>query len=197
MAVNAAGGSGVSMNAEGEHDDAVLVRRACEGDEDAFGQLVDRYMKAAYAVALSVTKHHQDAEDVAQTAFLVALRKIEDCRNPEKFGSWFLSIVRNRARNLLRRENVRATEPIPESASSSTPGPEREAERTELRGALEGALAELTPVQREVVLLHDLQGWKHREIAEHLEMPAGTVRSHLHFARKALRKILSPEVMVG
>ena len=52
-------------------------------------------------------------------------------------------------------------------------------------------------MQREVVLLHDVQGWKHREIAERLEMPAGTVRSHLHFARKELRRILSPKVMVG
>lgn len=185
------------MDAAGEQNDAALVLRAREGDEEAFGLLVERYMKAAYAVALSVTKHHQDAEDVSQTSFLVALRKIEDCRDPEKFGSWLLSIVRNRARNLLRRENVRSTEPIPESASSSTPGPERETERTELRGALETALSELTPVQREIVLLHDLQGWKHREIAEHLEMPSGTVRSHLHFARKALRELLSPRLMVG
>ena len=52
------------------------------------------------------------------------------------------------------------------------------------------ALEDLTPVQREVVLLHDLEGWKHREIAEQLGLPSGTVRSHLHFARKALRRIL-------
>ena len=51
-------------------------------------------------------------------------------------------------------------------------------------------LDELSDVQREVVLLHDLEGWKHREIAERLELPSGTVRSHLHFARKALRNLL-------
>lgn len=180
-----------------DSDDATLVLRAREGDARAYGILVERYKRAAYGVALSVTKHHEDAEDVAQTAFLVALRRLDDCRKPESFGGWLLSIVRNRARNLLRRENLRATEEIPESADSKLPGPDRVFERVELRGFLEEALDDLTPVQREVVLLHDVQGWKHREIAEHLEMPAGTVRSHLHYARKELRKILEPRIMVG
>lgn len=178
-------------------DDGDLVLKARAGDSAAYGILVERYQRAAYAVALSVTRHHQDAEDVAQTAFLVALRRLEDCRNPEKFGGWLLSIVRNRGRNLLRRENVRATEEIPEHAGSSLPGPETVFGRVELRNFLEEALDQLPPVQREIVLLHDLQGWKHREIAEKLELPAGTVRSHLHFARKELRRILSPKVMVS
>jgi RNA polymerase sigma-70 factor (ECF subfamily) len=56
---------------------------------------------------------------------------------------------------------------------------------------LADALQDLTEVQREVVLLHDLEGWKHREIAERLDMPSGTVRSHLHYARKRLREVLS------
>ena len=70
----------------------------------------------------------------------------------------------------------------------------------ELRTLLEEALAELPEVQREIVLLHDMEGWKHREIAERLEIPSGTVRSHLHFARKALRAALGevpgvPEIL--
>jgi RNA polymerase sigma-70 factor (ECF subfamily) len=60
----------------------------------------------------------------------------------------------------------------------------------ELRALLRSALAELPEVQRQIVLLHDLEGWKHREIAERLDLPSGTVRSHLHFARKALRQAL-------
>ncbi|MDX1568293.1 MAG: sigma-70 family RNA polymerase sigma factor, partial [Longimicrobiales bacterium] len=113
--------------------------RARDGDGRAYGLLVQRYKRAAYAVALSVTKHHENAEDVAQTAFLVALRRLEDCRDPERFGGWVLSIVRNRARNLLRRESVRVTEEIPESAGSRLPGPERVYEQMELRGFLEEA----------------------------------------------------------
>lgn len=170
--------------------DATLVRKAREGEEEAFGALVSRYQRAAYSVALSVTRKHEDAEDVAQEAFLVALDRLEECRDPGKFGGWFLTIVRNRARNVLRREELRSGEPLPFGLEGSGEGPDRAAERADLRGRLEEALGELTEVQREVVLLHDLEGWKHREIGERLGMPAGTVRSHLHFARKRLRGAL-------
>ena len=147
-------------------------------------------MRPAYLVALSVTRRHEDAEDAAQESFLVALQRIEECRNPEKFGGWLMTIVRNRSRNLLRRESLRETSALPETARSGEPQPDRMAERGELSERLKLALDELSDVQRQVVLLHDLEGWKHREIAERLELPSGTVRSHLHFARKALRNLL-------
>lgn len=170
--------------------DGDLVRRARAGDEEAYSLLVGRYMRPAYLVALSVMRRHEDAEDATQESFLVALQRLDECRNPDRFGGWLMTIVRNRSRNLLRRENLRETSDIPESASGADPLPDRAAERQELRETLKDALAELTPVQREVVLLHDLEGWKHREIAERMELPSGTVRSHLHFARKALRALL-------
>ncbi|GMR13475.1 MAG: sigma-70 family RNA polymerase sigma factor [Gemmatimonadota bacterium] len=183
----------------GRPDDSELIRRARGGDADAFGGLVDRYMRAAYAVALSVTGAHEDAEDAAQESFMVALQKLEECRNPERFAGWLMTIVRNRSRNLVRRESLRDTEEVPASAPSRAPTPEWETERSELRGRLAEALDTLPQAQREIVLLHDLEGWKHREIAERLEIPAGTVRSHLHFARKALRDALveSPVREVG
>jgi RNA polymerase sigma-70 factor (ECF subfamily) len=98
-----------------------------------------------------------------------------------------MTIVRNRSRNLVRREVLRSTETVPEGASAKGPTPERVVERIELEERLSSALEGLPEVQREVVLLHDLEGWKHREIAERLGIPSGTVRSHLHFARKALQ----------
>lgn len=170
--------------------DGQLVRQAREGDEMAFGILVKRYQRPAYAVALSVTGRHEDAEDAAQESFLVALSRLEECRSPERFGGWLMTIVRNRSKNLIRRESLRETEQVPPGARSGAPTPDRVAENIELRGLLEVALAELPEVQRQIVLLHDLEGWKHREIAERLELPSGTVRSHLHFARKALRRVL-------
>ncbi|CAN5736151.1 sigma-70 family RNA polymerase sigma factor [soil metagenome] len=181
------------MSTSEEHlvQDAVLVRRAIGGDRGAFSELVRRYQRAAYLVALGVTRRHEDAEDVAQEAFVVALERLEECRDPDRFAGWFTTIVKNRARNLLRRENLREGEPIPFQAPSTLPGPDRETERAVLRGRLNDAMDRLSPLQREVVLLHDLEGWKHREIAERLEMPSGTVRSHLHFARRRLRELLS------
>ena len=174
-------------------DDATLVALARSGDGEAFGQLVTRYRRAAFLVALSVIGRPEDAEDAAQEAFLVALERLDDCRSPGKFGGWLMTIVRNRSNNLVRREALRATDPIPFSARSSTPTPEKEAQLSELREELARALAELPEVQRKIVLLHDLEGWKHREIAQRLGLPAGTVRSHLHYARKSLRALLRPD----
>lgn len=173
--------------------DAELVRRTRMGDADAFSSLVRRYQRAAYFAALSVTGRHEDAEDVAQEAFMVALERIEDCRNPARFAGWFLTIVRNRARNVIRREQLREGEALPVSLASGIPGPDRELGRTRLREDLERALGRLSEVRRQVVLLHDLEGWKHREIARALGIPPGTVRSHLHFARKTLREDLEAD----
>ncbi len=189
--LNTTGGSGVSMGVTEQVPDAELVRRARAGDGTAFGTLVDRYMRAAYAVALSVTGGHEDAEDAAQEAFMVALEQLEECRSPDRFAGWLMTIVRNRSRNLVRREGLRATDAVPAGAPAKGPTPERVAEQVELEERLSRALRSLPEVQREIVLLHDLEGWKHREIAERLAIPSGTVRSHLHFARKALQKDLS------
>ncbi len=166
------------------------MKRALKGDASAFSTLVSRYQRPAYAVALSVLGRHEDAEDAAQEAFVVAIERLEECRNPDRFGGWLLTIVRNRSKNLIRRETLRETDQVPPGATSRTPTPDQEAEASELRRRLEEAMRGLPEVQREIVLLHDLEGWKHREIAERLDLPPGTVRSHLHFARKALRHAL-------
>lgn len=170
------------------HTDGDLVERARRGDSSAFEELVRRHLRMAHAVALSVLGEPADAEDVSQDAFIVALERLDDCRQPERFGAWLRRIVRNRAYNHVRGRKVRRAVPLDEIPA--LPGGEdaaRRAERGELRQRLLDALGELTERQREVVLLHDLEGWKHREIAERLEIAAGTVRAHLHHARRALR----------
>ena len=171
--------------------DGQLVCRARQGDEVAFGMLVERYQRAVYVVALSVTGRHEDAEDAAQEAFLVALGRLDECESPERFGGWLITIVRNRSKNVIRRELLRDTDQVPPGARSLAPPPDMAAEAADLRDLIEEALTELSEVQRKIVLLHDLEGWKHREIAERLNIPSGTVRSHLHFARKALRHALA------
>ena len=171
--------------------DTELVLRARAGDGPAFGALVDRHMRAVYVVALSVTGRHDDADDASQEAFMVALERLEECRSPDRFAGWLMTIVRNRSRNLVRREVLRRTEAVPAGASAKGPTPERVFEQVELEETLTRALGELPEVQRKIVLLHDLEGWKHREIAQQLGIPSGTVRSHLHLARKALKQDLS------
>jgi RNA polymerase sigma-70 factor (ECF subfamily) len=168
---------------------ADLVRRARDGDGDAFADLVRRYLRAARAVALAELGEPFDAEDACQDAFLVALERLEECRRPERFGGWLIQIVRNRARNIRRSQRVRMSVPLDQVASSA-PGPS--AERVELRDRLRQALAELPSVQREIVLLHDLEGLRHAEIAEVLGLSPGASRVSLHRARAALRAALAP-----
>jgi len=74
-------------------DDATLVALARSGDGDAFGQLVTRYRRAAFLVALSVIGRPEDAEDAAQEAFLVALERLDACRIPGRFGGWLMTVV--------------------------------------------------------------------------------------------------------
>lgn len=168
-------------------DDAALVRRALAGDPRSFETLVRRYMRPAHAVALGIMKEPADAEDVVQDAFVTALERLDEC-DPEKFGGWFMRVVRNRAHSVRRYLGVRDAAPLDAVPTASpTPGPHGEAERSELRRELEEAIGTLTEVQRQVVLLHDLEGWKHREIGALLDLPTGTVRAHLFHARRALR----------
>ena len=169
-------------------EDAALVRRAIAGDERAFEALVRRYTRPAYAAALAIMKEPSDAEDVIQDAFVKALERLEDC-DPEKFGAWFLRVVRNRAHSVRRYLGVREAAPLDAIPTpSDEPSPQMETERSQLRRELLEAIGELTEVQREVLLLHDLQGWKHREIGDMLDLPEGTVRAHLFHARHTLRE---------
>jgi RNA polymerase sigma-70 factor (ECF subfamily) len=175
--------------------DASLVARARRGDSAAYEALVRRHYRAAYSVAVGVVGNGMDAEDVCQDAFVKALEKLEDCRQPEKFVAWLLQIVRNRARNFLDYRRVRTAQPIDTLSVASTLSSDRDAERSELRGALEEALGELSEVQREVVLLHDLEGWKHREIGETLGLSEGAARQHLFAARRRMRELLGGDAV--
>lgn len=170
--------------------DGVLVERAREGDPDAFDALVRRHLRSAYAVAVSVVLEPADAEDVCQDAFLTALERLDRCQ-PERFAGWLLTIVRNRAISWQRRRKVRRAEPLEWARGlTSGPNPAQEYERTTLTEQLKAAIEPLPPRQREVLLLHDLEGWKHREIGDALGMKEGTVRYTLFQARRAVRERL-------
>jgi RNA polymerase sigma-70 factor (ECF subfamily) len=178
------------MQMEMEETDAQLVLGVRRGDRRAAGRLLERYMRACRAVALAVTGSETDADDVCQNGFVIAIERIDQCRDPGRFAGWLLQIVRNQARNWVRSRTVRNGESLADTMPHRGPDPVRVAELAELRSRLEAALKTLPEQEREVVLLHDLEGWKHREIAERLDLPPGTVRSHLHHARKKLRDIL-------
>lgn len=175
----------------------MLVQRAGEGDAKAFDELMRRHYRAAYAVALGVLGSRADAEDVCQESWLRALERLESCRNPERFVFWLLQIVRNRSRNHLEYRRIRQAEPLESSDASTVADPGRNLRREELRLRLERGLASLPDVEREIVLLHDMEGWSHRDIAESLGISEVMSRQHLFQARRQLRPLLGGPMIDG
>jgi RNA polymerase sigma-70 factor (ECF subfamily) len=173
--------------------DAQLVARVRRGDRAAAGALAERYLRACRAVALAVTGEESDADDVCQDAFVAAMERIDSCRQPDRFGAWLLQIVRNRARDHLRARARPVLSIDGMDIASPRASPAAEAERQDAQTRLLTAMRELPEERREVLLLHDLEGWTHREIAERMGLPPGTVRSHLHHARRRIRELL-PEL---
>lgn len=168
-------------------EERALVHAAQRGDNSAFAGLVHRHQRRAYAVARSIVLSHDDAEDAVQEGFLHAFRALERFRPEQAFGAWLHRIVANAALDIARRRKVRDADELPETLSSPHRDP---AEADELRTRLAQALATLGERQRSVIVLHDVEGYKHAEIGALLGIPEGTARSDLHHARSHLRRLL-------
>jgi RNA polymerase sigma-70 factor (ECF subfamily) len=175
--------------------DADLVARALRGDGDAYDVLVRRYYRAAFALALGVLGERADAEDVCQDAFVKALERLDECRDPARFVQWLMVIVRNRALSYRSYRKVRDTsELLPETAAARD-SPLSDVTRAELGEHLVKALKLLSQVQREVVLMHDMEGFAHKEIAGLLGISEVRSRQHLFVARGILRKRLGKALL--
>jgi RNA polymerase sigma-70 factor (ECF subfamily) len=172
--------------------DARLVERVLRGDAEAYGSLVSRHMRRAFAVAYRILEHREDAEDVVQDSFMRALERIDQLDRRRPFRPWLLRIVVNQALNFRRARGIRTTASLSDSARAGGPLPDRQAEDTDLRRRLRAALDMLPEKQRTVVQLADLEGLTSGEIGRIMDLADGTVRWHLHEARKALRRALAP-----
>jgi RNA polymerase sigma-70 factor, ECF subfamily len=168
-------------------DEKGLVLAAQRGEQAAFSELVRRHQRRAYAVARAIVINHEDAEDAVQEAFLHAYRAIDRFLPDQAFGAWLHRIVANAALDVTRRRKVRDADELPETVASPFRDP---AEKGELRQRLLSALETLPERQRAVILLHDVEGYKHAEIGKMLDIPEGTARSDLHYARSQLRQVL-------
>ena len=166
-----------------------LVLAAQAGDTHAFAGLVRMHQRRAYAVARAIVLTHEDAEDAVQEGFLHSYRALDRFRPEQAFGAWLHRIVANAALDIARRRKVRDADELPETVAS--PRPSRDpAEAGELRRRLRHALDGLGARQRAVIVLHDVEGFKHAEIGAMLGIPEGTARSDLHHARAQLRRVL-------
>jgi RNA polymerase sigma-70 factor (ECF subfamily) len=168
-------------------DERDLVLAAQRGEREAFSELVRRHQRRAYVVARSIVINHEDAEDAVQDAFLHAYKAIDRFLPDQAFGAWLHRIVANAALDVTRRRKVRDADELPETVASPFRDP---AQGDELRRRLKEALDTLPARQRSVIVLHDVEGYKHAEIGRMLDIPEGTARSDLHYARSHLRQVL-------
>lgn len=175
-----------------ELTDEELVHRTLAGEQDAFAELVRRHRRAALARALGLLGDPAEADDIAQEAFVHAHEQLATCRHPSRFSAWLLTIVHRRSLNRLRSIRRRRLVPLDDTIPAERhDAPIRELERADLRARLVAALSRLAPIQREIVLLADIEHWSHDQIAQATGVSVLMSRRHLSDARRRLRDLLS------
>jgi RNA polymerase sigma-70 factor (ECF subfamily) len=183
-------------------DEGVLVQRARKGDLEAYDELVQRYQERIYATVYHMTSNHEDANDLAQESFIKAFQALKSFKGGSSFYTWLYRIAVNKTINFLKQRKNRIhlslndldfnAEHDPDLvAFVSEKTPRREANLSELQEKLNTALMKLSEPHRLVVVLHDVQGLSHEEIAKVMDCNIGTVRSRLFYARQQLQAWLS------
>src|SRR5271154_1583815 len=179
-----------------------LVRRAQRGDLAAYDELIQRYQQRIYATVYHMTSNHEDANDLAQDSFIKAFQALKSFKGGSSFYTWLYRIAVNKTINFLKQRKNRThmslndldfnTENNPDlMALISDNTPRRAAGLKELQEKLNAALLKLSEPHRLVVVLHDVQGQSHEEIAEIMDCNIGTVRSRLFYARQQMQAELA------
>ena len=175
-----------------------LVKRAQRGDLLAYDELVKRYQQRIYATVYHMTSNHEDANDLAQEAFIKAYSALKSFKGGSTFYTWIYRIAVNKTINFLKQRKNKFhlslndidfnAEHDPDlMALISDKTPTRDVALSELQKKLNEALLKLSEPHRMVVVLHDVQGQSHDEIAEIMGCNIGTVRSRLFYARQQLQ----------
>ena len=176
------------MDREVERD---LIERAIAGDRGAAGDLIRGHQRSVYAYILRMSGRPDVAEDVVQEAFVRVLKNLHRFDFRFRFSTWLFTIARRLYMNMLAKSKPAYDTDFVGSMGGNANRPETEIFTTERRAvqqdAIQKALMSLNTEQREIIVLFHQQDWPIALIAAHLDMPEGTVKSHLHRGRKRLR----------
>ena len=194
--------AGASSEATAPAEEMDLVRRARKGDLTAYDELVRRYQERIYATVYHMTANHEDANDLAQEAFIKAFQALKSFKGGSSFYTWVYRIAVNKTINFLKQRKNRGQMSLDDLdfnaehdpdlvALISDKTPRREVGLAELQEKLNAAMQKLSEPHRLVVTLHDVQGLSHEEIAKIMDCNIGTVRSRLFYARQQLQAYLS------
>ena len=168
------------------------VREARAGDPEAWATLLARYRLPLYAYVFELVRHEQSSLDIIQESFINAAQHLAGLRHDEKFGSWLFNIAHQKCVQHWRRQPPAeiTIEPAAEDLPAAGEDPRELLIRREQEAGFLRLLDQLPLPQRAVVVLHFIEDFSLDEIASITGVPAGTVKSRLHYARKALRKLM-------
>lgn len=184
----------------------LLVERFRKGAPGAFEAIVRAHQDRVYSFCARMLSDREDALDAAQEVFLSAWRNLSEFRGEAALSTWLLRIAANRCLNRIRRRKSLSVHEAPwpelsgetddaiifQPAGGEADRPDRLAETCEMGEILTKALSRIDPGSRWMVLLSDVEGFSYEEIATLADVPVGTVKSRLHRARMAMRRLLSP-----
>ena len=180
-------------------NEQALIQTAQRGDLNAFNTLVLAYQNNVYTLAYRIMGEAHSAADVAQEAFILAFRRLSTYRGGS-FRSWLLRITANQCYDELRRIRRKpaiSVEELPYAESDDGPAlpdetdtPEQVVQQKELQRAIQSCISHLSPDQRIVLVMSDIEGFSYQEIAEQVGAELGTVKSRLSRARAGVRDCL-------
>ncbi len=184
-----------------EFKDEDLVREVKKGNDEAFNELVLKYMKKAYYVAYRYMKKEEDAKDMVQEAFLKVFINIDKFDEKYNFSSWFFRILINCCINTLKKQNKRKflfdsfgkdkesdLDKLEIGKETSTKTPEECLIHKESSKIIMDGINTLPEKQKDVLILYDIEGFSQNEVSQILNIPVGSVMSRLFYGRKKLKK---------
>ena len=179
-------------------EDAEVIRRCRAGDEKAYRELVDRYRRQVYSMALRMLRREEDAEDVAQETFIRVFRALDRYDPARPFAAWLFTIAARLAIDHLRRRKQSPLSLFQRDAETQEertievvdpgPGPDELTSHHEEEGRAQKLIDSLPHHYRIVVMLRHQQDLSYEEIAEALGLPLGTVKARIHRARALLKR---------
>jgi RNA polymerase sigma-70 factor (ECF subfamily) len=194
----------VKRRARAPEEEIALIGRVCAGEKHLFYELIQPYERSVYIAAHSVLQNEADAEDVAQEAFVKAFAHLVTFRKESKFSTWLIQIAINEARMKRRKDRKSLYESVDEPQAGEDGDyspkdfadwreiPSETLQRTELRQAIQRALASLDQKYREVFVMRDVQNLSITETAETLGISEASVKTRLLRARLQMRDALAP-----
>ncbi len=185
-----------------DESEKFLIDRSKAGDIDAFEQLVSKYQKKVYNIALRTIENHADASDLAQEVFIRVYKSIGNFKEQSSFSTWIYKITTNVCLDEIRKRKNKRVVSLDEEVrfddgeakrqyESDDPQPDETAEKNELKRIVKEAIGKLSEEHRMAIVLRDLQGFSYEEMAKILNCPEGTVKSRINRARFALKNILT------